>query len=187
VYFGATYPPAKLASNQSETTYDPGTLAFGTTYYWKIVAWDNHGASSASPVWQFTTHSNAPPGAPIINGPNSGKPGRSYDFTFVAVDPEGDNISYEINWGDGTVDNWFGPVESNVVITRSHTWKTKGTYTIQARAKDVHGAVGEWGTLMVVMPLENQFQFPHPFLWFLQQLFQRFPHAFPLLRHLLGS
>lgn len=186
VYFGATNPPPKVAHNQSGTTYNPGTLSYGTIYYWKIVAWDIHGARSSGPLWQFTTHLNTPPSAPVINGPSSGKPGISYDYTFVAVDPEGDNISYEINWGDGTTDNWYGPVESNVIITRSHTWKAKGTYTIQARAKDIHGAVGEWGSLIVTMPLTNQFQFLLPFFQFLQHLFERFPHAFPILRHFLG-
>jgi hypothetical protein len=155
VYFGVTNNPPKVANNQSGTTYNPGTLSYGTTYYWKIVAWDNHGDHSAGPLWQFTTHVNTPPNAPVINGPSSGKAGKSYNYTFVAGDPEDDNISYEINWGDGTVDNWYGPVESNIIITRSHTWKTKGTYTIQARAKDIHGAIGEWGSLSVTMPMDQ--------------------------------
>jgi hypothetical protein len=184
VYFGIVNPPPKVIGNQSGISYDPGTLNLGTTYYWKIVAWDNHGAHSSGPLWKFTTHINAPPGAPIINGP-SGKPKKSYNYTFVAVDPEGDNLSYQINWGDGTVDNWYGPVESNVIITRSHSWKAKGTYTIQARAKDIHGAIGEWGSLSVTMPQNNQLLFQHPFLRFLQRLFERFPHAFPILRYLL--
>ena len=55
VYFGNTNQPPKVASNQSETSYDPGTLAYNTIYYWKIMAWDNHHASTAGPLWQFTT------------------------------------------------------------------------------------------------------------------------------------
>ena len=40
VYFGETNPPPKIASNQSGTIYDPGSMGYETTYYWKIVAWD---------------------------------------------------------------------------------------------------------------------------------------------------
>jgi hypothetical protein len=55
VHFATTTPPSKVMGNQSQTSYDPGILSNGTRYYWKIVAWDNHGASTTGPVWQFTT------------------------------------------------------------------------------------------------------------------------------------
>jgi hypothetical protein len=55
VYFDDSSPPQQVEWNQTETTYDPGTLEYETTYYWKIVAWDNHNASAAGPIWQFTT------------------------------------------------------------------------------------------------------------------------------------
>jgi len=56
IYFGTTSPPPKVVSNQSGITYDPpGTMNYSTTYYWQIVAWDNHGASTAGPIWSFTT------------------------------------------------------------------------------------------------------------------------------------
>lgn len=55
VYLGTTSPPGKIASNVTNTTYQPASLAYDTTYYWKIVAWDNHYVSTAGPIWQFTT------------------------------------------------------------------------------------------------------------------------------------
>jgi hypothetical protein len=55
VYLGTNSTPPLFSSNQSGTTYCPGTLASNTTYYWKIIATDNHGASTAGPVWNFTT------------------------------------------------------------------------------------------------------------------------------------
>jgi thiol-disulfide isomerase/thioredoxin len=55
VYLGITFPPPLVISNQVGTTYDPGTMICDTTYYWKIVAWDNHDTSTAGPVWSFTT------------------------------------------------------------------------------------------------------------------------------------
>ncbi len=58
VYFGTTSPAPKLAGNQSGTSFNPGTLSHDTTYYWKIVAWDNHGTSTSGPTWYFTTVSS---------------------------------------------------------------------------------------------------------------------------------
>jgi parallel beta-helix repeat protein len=55
VYFGTTSPPPQIVNNHSATTYNPGTMSPGTKYYWKIVAWDNHGASTEGAIWNFTT------------------------------------------------------------------------------------------------------------------------------------
>ena len=183
IYFGKTNPPPKVASNQTETTYVPGTLDYDTTYYWQIVAWDDYNPCTEGPIWMFTTQVNQPPGPPIINGPKSGKVGKQYLYTFVSEDPEGHNVFYEINWGDGNITSWDGPHESNTIIKRDHEWNEKGTFQIMARAKDVYGAIGEWGTLDVTMPKSKSIYFNFPLLnW----LFERFPNAFQLLRYMLG-
>jgi hypothetical protein len=58
VYFDTTNPPViKESSNQSTTSYTTSTLAYNTTYYWKIVARDNYGAETEGAVWSFTTFS----------------------------------------------------------------------------------------------------------------------------------
>jgi len=64
VYFGTSSNPPLVSSGQSETSYDPGTLNYHTFYYWKIVATDNHGASSIGPVWSFITEVEPVPSAP---------------------------------------------------------------------------------------------------------------------------
>jgi len=66
VYFGTTSLPLKMISNQTGNSYNPFGLEYGTTYYWKIVAWDNHGASTAGPVWNFTTILDIIPPVTII-------------------------------------------------------------------------------------------------------------------------
>jgi hypothetical protein len=55
VYFGASASPPLVSSNQSGTTYTPGTLSTGTTYSWRIVARDNLGATTGGSLWSFTT------------------------------------------------------------------------------------------------------------------------------------
>ncbi len=184
VYFGTASTPPKVSSNQTVATYNPGTLAYLTTYYWQIVAWDNHGLSAAGPIWHFTTTDvpNNPPGVPTITGPSSGKAETNYTYTFTATDPDADTLQYYITWGDGTNSGWIGPYGSGSPATLGHTWSAQGTYNITAKAKDAHGAEGPVGTLKVTMPLTNSY----PMTPFLQWLFTRFPHAFPILRHLLG-
>ena len=60
VYFGTSPPPplkgttGPYPATESLVTYDPGPLMPGTTYYWQIVARDNHGIAQEGPVWEFT-------------------------------------------------------------------------------------------------------------------------------------
>jgi hypothetical protein len=157
IYFGITNPPPQIVSNQSETTFDPGILEFCTVYYWHIVAWDENGSSTKGPIWSFKTRCHGPPEAPRINGPNTGKKGKIYTYTFVSEDPNDDDVYYEIDWGDGQVDPWEGPYDSNEVITKSHSWDDEGTFKISARAKDINDAVGEWSEFEVIIPRNRGF------------------------------
>jgi hypothetical protein len=99
-------PTIKVSDDQTQTSFNPGPLEPDTIYYWKIHAKDNHNIVTRGPIWHFTTKDaeNQPPGVPTINGPSNGKPGTSYDFVFNAVDPDGNQIKYIINWGDGNTD-----------------------------------------------------------------------------------
>ena len=75
---------------------------------------------------------NSPPATPIIEGPSSGKPGTSYTYTFITgLDPDGDDVSYYIEWGDNTSSGWTGFIPSGPPgYSESHSWTLKGTYTI---------------------------------------------------------
>ncbi|KAA0001587.1 MAG: hypothetical protein FE048_05275, partial [Thermoplasmata archaeon] len=44
---------------------------------------------------------NNPPDAPSIIGPTEGKIRTEYEYTFVATDPDGDDVYYWIQWGEG--------------------------------------------------------------------------------------
>ncbi len=53
VYFGTVNPPPFIG-NQTGTTYDTGTMASITTYYWRIDE-KNAGGTTTGTVWSFTT------------------------------------------------------------------------------------------------------------------------------------
>jgi hypothetical protein len=182
VYFDTVSPPAKKTNNQTSTTYTPASMNPTTTYYWKIVAWDNTGASTPGDIWEFTTMINSPPLAPSITGPSEGKIKVAIDYNFTTTDSDGDTVSYFIDWGDGTNSGWIGPYLSGEVVTKSHTWTKKGDYTITAKAKDIYGNESNWGSLSVTMPCSYNI----PFVSFWEKVFERFPHVFPILRHIMG-
>lgn len=54
-------PDVLVSDNQPGTTYDPGALVASTHYYWQIIATDSQGATTAGPVWDFTTVTSPPP------------------------------------------------------------------------------------------------------------------------------
>jgi glutaredoxin len=182
VYFGTTSSPPKVSSNQSATTYNPGTLGYSTMYYWKVAAWADNGNYKEGPVWHFTTiaNPNNPPTA-TVTGPVKGKPGSTYKYTITGTDLDSDMVSAYIMWGDDTITDWTALHDSGESFTVTHTWAEKGTYTVQVKVKDEHGAESDWATLDVKMP--TSFEITNPFMHW---LFEMFPNAFPLLRQLLG-
>jgi hypothetical protein len=53
VYFG-TLPAPPMVTNTTATSYAPGAMSVGTTYYWQVVARNSVG-TGGSPIWSFTT------------------------------------------------------------------------------------------------------------------------------------
>lgn len=125
---------------------------------------------------------NEPPNLPIITGPTTGKINVVIDYNFTTTDPDGDDVYFFIDWGDSTNSSWIGPYQSGEKIVKSHMWTKKGDYTIKVKAKDIYGNESGWRTLSVAMP----YSYNLPFMQFWERLFEQFPHAFPLLRYLVG-
>jgi hypothetical protein len=150
-------------------------------YIISVQSKDDYGAESGWGTFVMNIGSN-PPETPQITGAVNGTPGDAYDYTFITSDEDGNLFYFWIDWGDGQTNQWIGPYNSGQVVTLPHTWSEKGTYVIKAKAKDTYGAESGWGTFTVTMPFSKNFVRPH----FLEWLFERYPHIFPILRHLLG-
>jgi hypothetical protein len=150
-----------------------------------VVVQCTSGSLSGYRVQTLVTIVNTAPTAPSITGQSKGKPGTAYTYTILSVDPENDGLFYFIDWGDNTTSGWLGPYGSNTTLSLNHTFTVKGTYTIKAKARDIYGAESGWGTLQVKMPISSAYNH-HPILRLLEQFFERYPHAFPILRSFLG-
>ena len=77
VYFGTTNSLQKIVSNQTGTSSSLPPLLYHTSYYWKIVAWDTHNATSEGPLWNFTTKYQTDLTPPIVE---ITKPIKSYVY-----------------------------------------------------------------------------------------------------------
>ncbi|MFA5102291.1 MAG: M20/M25/M40 family metallo-hydrolase [Candidatus Thermoplasmatota archaeon] len=82
-----------------------------------------------------------PPETPLLTGPSSGVTKEPYSFTAVTTDPDGDDIYYLFNWGNGENSEWLGPFDSGTPATESYAWNTPGSYDVTVKAKDEYGAV----------------------------------------------
>ena len=102
VYLGTMNPPSPaVASNLSASSLVVHNLNLSTTYYWRVTARDNHGATSQSSVWSFITGStpNNPPYTPSNPSPPNGAAGQALNLTLSwnGGDPDpGDTARYDV-------------------------------------------------------------------------------------------
>ena len=104
----------------------------------------NYVGMAAAMVGRTSGGQNTPPSAPVITGPHDGGAGAQYTYTFTSMDVDGDEISYFVDWGDGTTSGWLGPAPSEVPVAADHIWAQKGSYNILAKAKDTLNAESSW-------------------------------------------
>ncbi|HEC82555.1 MAG TPA: DNRLRE domain-containing protein, partial [Thermoplasmatales archaeon] len=85
-----------------------------------------------------------------ITGPSIAIPEIDYAYTINAVDPNGENIYYLVDWGDGTNSGWLGPYESGENCIATHFWNNEGNYPVRAKTKDDYGLIGNWSETLTV-------------------------------------
>jgi len=156
------------------------------TYYLRVKAEDSNGKQSDfSPAKMVViTCSNSEPNAPSTpNGQVSGKSGKSYEYSSTATDPDGDQVYYWFDWGDGTNSGgWIGPYKSGVKVNEFHKYTSEGEYKVKVKVIDdpdgdgrlFDGTESEWSDpLTVSMSKINRFI--DSLLLILEKLIERFP------------
>ncbi len=134
-------------------------------------AYDYAYVSIASPA-------NNPPNKPSMpSGPTSGRPGMEYTYSTSTTDPDGDQIMYMFDWGDGTTTGWLGPYDSGVTVEAKHIWSLQGSYEIKVKAKDMpHFEGSGWSDPLSVSISKSRVLLRYPLLFeFFSKLFERFP------------
>jgi len=111
--------------------------------YYETFEW---GALWGNPdLAMVTTFYNKPPETPDQpEGPSDGVEEIDYAFSAQTTDPEGDQIYYLFDWGDGTDSGWMGPYNSGISVEASHAWMEPGEYSIKAMAMDNNSHESSW-------------------------------------------
>ncbi len=81
---------------------------------------------------------------PWIKEPPGVRPGKEAEFKFVTKDINGDDISYYVDWGDGTNSGWIGPYTSGDEVALNHSWPKARTYLIKAKDDDGESELKEY-------------------------------------------
>lgn len=147
VYLGTTNTPGLATSGLTAATYSPAMLPT-TTYYWKVVAKDSHGASSTSAVGSFTTGAKSLDPLTIFTGDfKADEPAEAYNYDVTFKIGTASSVTTDNYWNSGwaavfTIDlakltysmpsttwssGYFG-IESGIVDAKTGTMT--GTYTI---------------------------------------------------------
>lgn len=146
-------------------------------YNVKVIAEDNVGYQSE---WSeiLTVNINQEPNSPTINGPKSGRFLKEYTYEFYSDDIEGDNVSYYVDWGDGTYTEWTELYNSGEKINLKHSWNKQGDYIIKAKVKDEYDAESNWSNFSIAMPKNKQIAMYFMFSKLVEEIKMRYPLEF---------
>jgi uncharacterized protein (TIGR02145 family) len=112
LYFGETDPPALLASGLTAPRYPDCAVESEKTYYWKIIAKDQHDNVTQGDIWSFSV-GNLPPGTPVNPLPEHASTDQNPTvLSWECTEPEGETLTFNI---------YFGTDNTPELIAENHT------------------------------------------------------------------
>ncbi len=111
-------------------------------YTVKVRVMDSKGASSAVYTVSVAVKGNKPPQASIVEVRT--RDNITFLFQGMGVDPDGQVVAYEWDFGDGKKAK--GELEGNSIPHKfiNHTYTSSGNYTVKFRVKDDKGSWSPW-------------------------------------------
>jgi len=103
-----------------------------------LTVWDDDGGN-ASKTKQIIINENEPPDAVFVVDSNTANVGDKIEFHDASIDIDGEVVSWNWSFGDGSTSNERNPV---------HVYKHKGDYTVTLTVKDDDGAVSSYSSEM---------------------------------------
>jgi hypothetical protein len=148
-----------------------------TTYGWDsyheyidMFTFNLFGDPSMKLISESVNNQPITPNAP--SGPDSIKIGDTAIYSVSTIDPDGDQIFYQFDWGDEELDEPIGPYDSGEECEISHHWSEKGDFQIKVKAIDKYGAESDWSnSLPVSISKHKHLDFLWNFLSYIYHLF----------------
>ncbi len=129
-----------------QTAYDLGDPGEDNDYGWGMVD-----------AYEAVLHTSQSPETPSVpEGPEEWIQNAEATFSTSATEPEGEDVYYMFDWGDGNFSEWVGPYASGETGEASHNWTELGEYEIKAIAKDINNIPSNWSEPAILSIVENE-------------------------------
>ena len=119
---------------------------------------------------------NNDPSAPDITGSSKAGANKEVTFVFNSDDPDGDDVKFIIEWGDGTQET-TDFIESGQDLAVKHIWTEKGDYIIIVKAQDSKGATSADSTFQIKIPRNKALEL---------EFFDLFPNLYRIFQIIFG-
>jgi hypothetical protein len=124
----------------SDGTFKEGEVVFHSfseigDYDVILTVRDNDGAINSTNTFILIIRPNNPPTKPVVDGTSTGFTDTLYDFKIISNDFDDDDISYYVDWGDGSnINSQF--VHNGTEMIFQYAWNTSGIYVISVKSFD---------------------------------------------------
>ncbi len=123
--------PSGLFRVAMDMNYNCSYTGLGYAFYWMTLD------------LSYDAGQNSPPQTPApVQGLAQGYAGKILSYAATSKDPEGDQLFFTFDWGDGTTSKTL--LSASFTGRANHIWKEKGVYEVKAMATDSQGASSAW-------------------------------------------